>query len=273
MDPLLKWAGGKRWLVPQLVPEIVKAKPKRYIEPFLGAGAIALALPEHCLHGALLNDFSSPLVNFWRIIQKYPKVFAEATGKAFDEFKNEKEGYYCARDEFNRNPNATGVRQAALMFYLNKTCFNGLWRTNQKGEMNVPFGDNRSPSKCSEKNAVAFAEKISKVIFSCGPFESVMDHAGTGDLVFNDPPYHEGFVAYTEDGFSEDQQRLLAQKSREAVERGATVFSTNSDTPLIREIYAWALVEEISETRLVAAKAENRKSAPCLFITGLPKPA
>lgn len=271
MEPIIRWAGGKRWLVPQLVPEIVKAKPKRYFEPFLGAGAVALSLPEHCLHGAVLNDFSAPLVNFWRILQKYPKVFAEATGKVFDEFKNEKESYMRARAEFNVNPNATGIRQAALMYYLNKTCFNGLWRTNSKGEMNVPFGDNRSPSKLAEKIAVSCAEKIKDVTFLNESFETVIDRMDTGMLAFLDPPYHEGFVAYTHDGFSEDQQRLLAQKCKEAVDRGATIYLTNSDTPLIREIYSWALVEEISEARLVAAKAENRKSAPCLLVSGIPR--
>lgn len=265
-DPFLRWAGGKRWLIPTLIPKIIESNPKRYVEPFLGAGAIALALPTALLNGALLNDYSQPLINTWRAIQKHPKVFVTVLNKVFDEFGNTKEGYLRARDEFNGHANETGLRQAALMLYLNRTCFNGLWRTNSRGEMNTPFGDVKTQTRLTENDAIALEQQVKKSIFSCESFEVIIDKTREGDCIFSDPPYHDGYVGYVADGFSEDHQRLLATKLREARDRGVRSWSTNSDTPLIRELYQWATIESISEARSVAAKTENRKDAACLFI-------
>lgn len=268
MTPILRWAGAKRWLAEQLSSEILLHKPKVYHEPFLGAGAVALAigsaLPSQKM---VLADLNSPLMNLWSMVKKYPEAVAKAAKTCLDQYGNNQEGYIKARERFNAQPSKTGVDIAGLMIYLNTVCFNGLWRENKQGQMNVPFGRVKNPSTSSKEELMAFSKLLANTILMKLPFQGTIPLAKEGDCAYIDPPYDEGFVAYTSSGFTQGDQRELASMLKEAAEnRAVKVWATNSDTLLIREIYSWANIEEIDEPRAIAADKEKRQKAKCLLI-------
>ena len=222
LKPPLKWAGGKRWLVPRLRTLWRGYTRRRLVEPFCGGLAIALGLNPR---RALLNDVNPHPVNFYLHLQR--GLVARIT------MRNERELYYRHRDEFNRLVTGRGARTrkaAELFYYLNRTGFNGLCRFNRSGEFNVPFGRYRMIGYT--RNFMPYAEPLSRWSFTAGDFEAI--DLSPKDFVYADPPYDVQFRQYSSDGFEwEAQERLAAWLARHP----GPVVASNQATQRIRALY------------------------------------
>lgn len=224
LRPPLKWAGGKRWLVPHLKPLWQPHSHRRLVEPFCGGLAVTLSLrPTR----ALLNDANPHLVNFLRKLKEGFQVDA-----AFD-MRNDRDLYYAHRARFNRL--IAGVEwdsneAAALFYYLNRTGYNGLCRFNKKGEFNVPFG--RYKSIRYERDFTAYKDVLSGWEFTCGDFGEM--RTAEGDFIYADPPYDVQFTQYSKGGFGwEDQVRLAHWLAKHP----GPVVASNQATPRVIELY------------------------------------
>jgi len=265
IKPLWRYPGGKSWLAGPLSNEILACRPTRYIEPFLGAGAVALVLPAGL--PKVLSDLSRPLMNVWESIKTQPAALHAALLRLHATHGNTSEGFYEIRDRYNASGHF-GANAAAMMLYLNSISFNGLHRENASGQYNVPFGDVKKPRVLSlEELLLAQTHLRSAQLYCCG-YQEVLTEAGQGSAAFIDPPYWGGFDDYVAGGFSEDDQRELASQVQAAVGRGAKIWLTNSDTPLIREIYGWADIQPIAENRSIAADGDRRGGAGCVLVRG-----
>lgn len=238
--PFLKWAGGKS----QLVDELTRRAPERfgtYHEPFLGAGALFFRLKAlGRVKKARLTDINPELMNAWLALRDAPEnVVAEL--ERLQERTSEKDFYEIRALDPAR---LTGPERAARMIYLNKTCFNGLYRENRSGRFNVPFGRYEWPRVLDRENLLAASRALQsgRIELEQSPFSSVLRHAKEGDFVYLDPPYHplsqtSSFTAYSRGGFGEEGQRQLAQVFAQLAEGGVHVLLSNSSAPLIHELY------------------------------------
>ena len=264
-SPFLKWAGGKRWMIAaRLIP--MPLSFKRYIEPFLGGGAIFFSLkPKE----ALLSDINSDLINLYRAIQANPDEFEKIMKR--HQKRHNKDYYYRVRAEV---PEGLEER-AARTLYLNRTCWNGLYRVNLRGEFNVPIGT---------KNTVIFPGEdfgeISRILRSakirCSDFEKIVDAADKDDFVFIDPPYtvqhyENGFIKYNEHIFSWADQIRLRDSVRRAIVRGAFVVVTNADHESIRSLYSGICnYRQLSRYSVLAGDSNYRgRTTEAMFIGGL----
>ena len=261
VKPLLKWAGGKRWFVTShgnLLPK----RFNRYIEPFLGSGAVFFYLRPT---KAILGDSNSELIDTylaikqnWRLVYRYLKEHHRMHSREY---------YYRMR---SFKPISLASR-AARFIYLNRTCWNGLYRVNQAGDFNVPIGT---------KSSVIFEEdsfdKVSEslqgaTLHSCD-FEKLMDMAGEGDFVFADPPYtvrhnNNSFIKYNEKLFSWLDQERLATSLKRAKDRGAQILVTNACNQSVRELYeADFQTLAVSRNSLISSRVETRKKCEELVI-------
>ena len=220
--PPLKWAGGKRWLLPHLAPLFEPHKHRRYVEPFCGGLGAPLGLQPQT---ALLNDVNPHLINFYRQLQRGLEVTIE--------FYNDRDTFYQHRNRFNkliRSGEANTSEGAQHFYYLNRTCFNGLCRFNQNGEFNVPFGRYRNINY--EKDFSRYIRVLGKWFFTSGDLQDM--ELESDDFVYAYPPYDVEFTTYSAGGFSwEDQVRTAEWLSRIA---GPVVIS-NQATPRIVELY------------------------------------
>ncbi|KHK64251.1 DNA adenine methylase [Pseudomonas frederiksbergensis] len=231
VDPFLKWAGGKRWLV-KARPDIFPCVVNNYYEPFLGGGAVFFHIAPK---NSTLSDKNPALINLYLQIKEDWKTLKNELTK--HQLLHSKEYYYKIRSTTYQS----NEEQAAQFLYLNRTCFNGLFRVNLKGEFNVPIGTKSSvifPEEDFEK--IAQKLKNSKIITS--DFEEVIDKAMLNDLVFADPPYtvkhnNNGFVKYNESIFSWEDQERLARALLRAAKRGAHIISTNANHPSVKALY------------------------------------
>ena len=236
--PFVKWAGGKGSVVGAIAAELPDASQVvRYIEPFVGAGAfffwIRRNYPELL---CCIADNNEELMNaFLSIRDCVDQVIAKLQVHAM---MHTKDYYYAVRQ---KRPLATAER-AARFIYLNRTCYNGLYRVNQRGQFNVPMGRYENPRIVNEENLVAVSETLQGVSTLTTDFEETLADSGKGDLVYLDPPYHpmsstSNFTNYTVSGFGEAEQRRLARAFEKLCRQGATVVLSNSATPFIRTLY------------------------------------
>lgn len=255
--PVLKWAGGKGQLLPQLqrqLPETFVA----YHEPFVGGGALFFELSRQGLiSSAYLSDINSSLIDMYLALRDcVDEVIA-----VLQRHKHEEEYYYRIRAI---DPTELSLpERAARVIYLNKTCYNGLYRENRRGEFNVPFGRYRNPTICDEPNLRAASVALRGVDIRRRHFSTVLDHARPGDLVYFDPPYHPlsataNFTNYDRHGFGPDDQRQLRDVFATLSDKGVAAMLSNSDTLFIRELYAEFHVEQVLATRMVNSKAAGR---------------
>jgi DNA adenine methylase len=248
--PFLKWAGGKRWLVSEHA-SLFPSSYRTYFEPFLGSGASYFHLrPSQ----AVLSDANSDLINAYRVIRSDWKQVSDRLN--FHHKKHCKEHYYSIRSQSFDDP----IEKAAQLIYLNRTCWNGLYRVNLKGKFNVPIG--------TKTNVVLDTdnfEKISKLLQGASikneDFETVISLAGKGDFIFVDPPYtvrhnFNGFVKYNEKLFSWEDQVRLRDCVRGAIKRGAKVLLTNADHEDVRDLYS-GMGTMISLDRLSVISGSN----------------
>jgi DNA adenine methylase len=239
LQPFLKWAGGKR----QLVPEIRKYVPhkfKLYFEPFVGAGAVLFDLQPQA---ALINDANEELVNCYRVIKKDPEgLIAHAR-----QHRNTKEYFYSLRS-LDREPgfkSLSALERASRIIFLNKTCYNGLFRVNSQGQFNVPFGKYTNPVIVDEIviRAVSRFFNEARVEVSNEDFEVALSGAGRGDFVYLDPPYDplsdtSSFTGYNLNSFGRNEQQRLQRVCDDLTRRGCKVLLSNSATEFIRDLYS-----------------------------------
>lgn len=259
-EPFLKWAGGKRQLLPDLMHRIGRLGAfRRYHEPFVGGGALFFELFRRgaIKEPAYLSDNNPNLIVAYQGVKNETDAVIELLER--HRARHCKEYYYEMRAA---HPTSLAAK-AARIIYLNRTCFNGLFRENSKGEFNVPMGRYKAPRICDEPNLRAVAEALKKAHLDTRPFQSVLDLAKPGDFVYFDPPYHPvsdtaSFTAYQKGGFAEQDQRALAAVARELSTRGVCLLLSNSWTPLVRDLYADFAIEQVFARRSVNSRADKR---------------
>jgi len=259
--PFLKWVGGKGQILDDLLRRVALAEPfGRYHEPFVGGGALFFELARQRRLGrrkAHLSDNNRNLMDAYEGVQQD----ADGVIGLLEEHKrlHSKDYYYRTRASVPRSV----TERAARIIYLNKTCFNGLFRENSKGEFNVPMGRYKNPLICDEDNLRACAAALRKTRLETTHFETVLDRAKPGDLVYFDPPYvplskTASFTSYDKSGFGEDSQRLLARVFEALAVRGVKVLLSNSMTNLVEDLYEGYEVERVLAKRLVNSRADRR---------------
>ena len=260
--PFVKWAGGKRQLLTQ-IKERMPEKYNNYFEPFVGGGAVTFALlPEN----ALINDINKALINAYRQICNAPEVFLKAIKKLDNEmWEDGKEYYYFLREHYNDKLMKTefDVELAALFVFINKHCFNGLYRVNGKGLFNVPYNNSRRVS-VDENLIMEISEYLQSVKIMDGDLEVACKEAKGGDFVFIDSPYAPlnptSFESYTKEGFDIESHKRLAKLFDELTARGCYCMLTNHNTDLINELYGnkGYRIDIVSVKRMINSDASNR---------------
>lgn len=252
----LKWAGGKYSLVEPIRERLPEGR--RLVEPFVGAGSVFLNTD---FDEYLLNDINPDLINMYKILQQQSEQFIADAQIYFTEEYNTKETYYKIREKFNRTKNPY---QRSLMFlYMNRHGFNGLCRYNKSGGFNVPFGSYKKPY-FPLKELRFFAEKAKKATFICEPYADVYKQLRADDVVYCDPPYAPlsttaSFTSYASNGFTLDDQALLAKVSRETAQtRNIPVLISNHDIPLTRELYHGSTFDVVQVKRTISRNAAKR---------------
>ena len=262
--PFLKYAGGKTALLPKILP-LLPAKINTYYEPFVGGGAVFFALAaEKRFKRAVIGDVNDDLIETYFSIQhdldELVRRLKAHAGKHSEEY------FYKVRAQ-------KGVNIAARLIYLNRTCFNGLYRVNRKGEFNVPFGKYANPTICDEENLRAVSIALRRVGLLSGDFERSTMRAKRGDTVYFDSPYAplsetSNFTGYAKGGFGEADQTRLRDCFAELDARGVHVLLSNSDTPLVRKLYKGFKLEEVQAPRRVNSKGGKRGNVGELLISG-----
>jgi DNA adenine methylase len=273
-SPFVKWAGGKTRLLAQFEP-FFPTSFGRYIEPFVGGGAVFFHLfRQERLTGKeiVLVDSLEELINCYRVIQnRVDELIAEL--QRHEPHKHDEEYFYRVR-AWDREPGYAqrdDIERAARFLFLNRTCYNGLYRVNQSGEFNVPFGRYDNLTICAAGKLRAVSRALQRVTLLVGDFTRCLETAAPGDFVYLDPPYHPlsataNFTSYTSDDFGPEDQRRLADLFRELDRRGCQVMLSNSSTDLIREIYGGYVRVEVHASRVISSKADARGAIPELLV-------
>jgi len=297
VKPFLKWAGGKS----QLVEELKKRLPQPilrsktidvYVEPFVGGGAFFFYLKSnYVIKKAYLFDINKDLVIVYKVVQTSPQALVEQLYSIERRYfslpeDEQKKFYYEIRDLYNRqkkefdfsNFNKDWIVRAAYMIFLNKTCYNGLYRLNKNGEFNVPYGKYKNPKICDKENLFEASKALQNTEIVCADFEESKRYISKGTLVYLDPPYRplsktSNFTSYTEDGFSDEDQIRLAKYFREMNKRGAYILLSNSDPKnfdpkdsFFEKLYEGFIIERVPAKRFINSDAKGRGSIMELII-------
>ncbi len=276
VKPIVKWAGGKRQILKHLL-ERIPIEWDIYYEPFAGGLALLTALYTKGKIGkAVISDLNEELINLYVVIKERPQDLLKELRKKI--YHNDKETYLKLREEFNRirGNQSYDVRRAALFLYLNRHGYNGLWRVNSKGEFNVPFGRYKNPKMPDEKHIMKFHEMLKNITILNEDFEIAVRNINENDFVYFDPPYQPVsktayFTDYTSAGFDSKEQRRLAALCRKLDEKGVYFMVSNSDTPLIRELYEGFNIYVVEANRNINSKADRRKGITEVIITNYTK--
>lgn len=267
LKPIVKWAGGKTQLLSELIPRIPDYKGK-YIEPFFGGGALYFAL---CPENAIIADSNPELINAYRMIAEHVEDVIELLSG----YENTEEFFYKMRDIDWES--LSEIEAAARFIYLNKTCFNGLYRVNKYGHFNVPYGRYKKPNICDASTLRAASEVLKGATIVCGDFIDVLrEYAKPGDFVFLDPPYipvseYGDFKRYTKEQFRENDHRKLAEEVRRLQALGCYVILTNSNHPLVHELYKGFPIDIIQTKRAISSKGNSRTGEDAI-VTAFPQP-
>ncbi len=273
LKPILKWAGGKRQLVDVLV-ELIGEDYGRYVEPFLGGGALFFELQPF---NAVINDYNSELINVYKVIRDNPQELVNLLKK--HQRNNTKEYFYEVRG-YDRNnvlyEKMSEVEKAARTIYLNKTCYNGLYRVNSKGEFSTPYGRYKNPNIVEEKNIFTISDYFnkSKIKIICGDFTEALKYLRKKSLVYFDPPYvpndnSKSFDGYTDIGFSQEDQIRLKLECDKLTEKGIAFILSNSDVEFVRNLYIKYDQIDVEVRRSIGSKTNSRKIAKELIIHNL----
>ena len=255
--PFLKWAGGKR----QIVPAILERLPDRmntYYEPFLGGGAVFYALAARgAFKRAVICDRNRDLIDaYLGVRDEVEKVIAHLS-----RMRHDSETYYRIR---TRDPaKLTVIQRSARIIYLNRTCYNGLYRVNRAGRFNVPFGRYKNPRIVDRENLRAVSQTLQRARISSGDFETLVEKAEPGDVVYFDPPYSPvsntaSFTAYDSLPFGSEEQERLARVIRQLKKRDVYVLLSNSDVPFTRRLYRNFSRDTVQVHRRINSRADRR---------------
>ena len=264
--PFLKWAGGKRQLIQQL-DEYIPKEYNKYIEPFVGGGALLFyMLPQK----AIIIDDNEDLMNCYRIIKNNVSELLEL----LKEHVNEKTYFYKVRaldrDE-EKFATLSDVEKASRTIFLNRCCYNGLYRVNSKGQFNAPFGRYKNPKFCDEKNLNAVNITLQNVEIYKDTFDKCLELAEKDDLIYFDPPYHPisstaYFTGYTKENFGREAQRKLFKTFKKLDDMGCKVMLSNSHNDFIKKLYKDYNINIIYAKRAINSKASKRGKIKELLI-------
>jgi DNA adenine methylase len=259
LKPFLKWAGGKRQLLSE-IRQYVPSDFNVFYEPFVGAGAVLFDLQPN---RAVINDINTELVNAYRVIKdNVDELIGTLSGH-----KNDEEYYYAIRN-IDRSPEYkswSNVERTSRLIFINKTCFNGLFRTNSRGQWNVPFGRYTNPRVLNEEGLKAISRYMNEnnITMLNTDFEDALTTAGKRDFVYLDPPYDpisvtSSFTSYHMGGFDRDEQKRLKETVDDLTRRGCLVMLSNSNTEYVRELYKEYNVVTTTATRAINSNASKR---------------
>jgi DNA adenine methylase len=262
--PIIKWAGGKAQLLPTLhrfLPRMDRVR--RYFEPFLGGAAMFFSLQHP---HSYLSDTNAELINLYEVVRDHTTELIAALRRHV----YARDHYFAVRaqDPTTLSP----IERSARLIYLNKTCFNGLYRVNRHGQFNVPLGRYTHPTICDAPNLEAATRALRPATLILGEYGTVLRDAGPGDFVYFDPPYHPlsptaTFTSYTDRSFDANEQVRLAQAFRGLHAAGCYLMQSNSDTPLIHELYAGFRIARITAKRAINSRVDRRGPISELVIT------
>lgn len=261
LTPILKWVGGKRQLLSEICPLIPK-KITTYVEPFVGGGAVLFELqPKR----AIINDFNKELINTYKVVKEDPHKLLEFL-ETHD--KNNCEDYYYEIRSLDRSDDfekMSNIEKAARIIYLNKTCFNGLYRVNQAGQFNSPYGRYKNPNIINRPAVLAMSNYFNNndIKIMQGDYREVLKDLTKGTFVYFDPPYlpistSSSFTGYTEGGFDEKEQIELKKECDKLSAKGIKFMLSNSDHPTIRELYKNYNITTVQARRAINSKGNKR---------------
>lgn len=288
--PFVKWAGGKGQLIDTIrmfYPKELGVTIKKYCEPMVGAGAVMFdILNNYELDEIMINDSNVELMNAYIVIRDNVSELIELLKQFENEHlkKNDdirKDYYYCQRNTYNitkKNANGNNVLLAALFIYLNKTCFNGLYRVNRNGEYNVPMGSYKNPTICDVENLILVSNKLKTVKITFGDYKQTEEFIDENTFVYFDPPYRPlsktaEFTSYTEAEFNDESQIELAEYIKKLSGKGAKVLASNSDPKntnpednFFDDLYKPLNIRRVNAKRSINSKGNNRGNVSELLI-------
>lgn len=288
--PFLKWAGGKTQLINDIersLPEKITNSKFTYIEPFVGSGALLFWMLNNFpkLEKAVINDINEDLINTYKIIASKPKELISILKTFQDEYhsleidqEKKKQYYYEKREEYNLRKKEKSC-QAALFIFLNRTCFNGLYRVNKNNGYNVPMGSYKKPTICDEKNILAVSNVLQKVEILCGDYEKTLEKVNKNSFFYFDPPYKplnetSSFNSYAKDEFNDEEQIRLANFCTKLEKQGHKWMLSNSDVKgknpndnFFDDIYSKYFISRVQAKRSINANPEKRGVLNELLIT------
>ena len=290
--PFVKWAGGKGSLISQLnnfYPyELKNGIIERYIEPFVGGGAVLIdILQKYDVQEAYAFDINIDLINSYNVIKNNVEDLITNLKQMETEYlqleqEERKNYFYNKRDEYNNytlKENEQNIQRAAQFIYLNRTCFNGLYRVNKAGKFNVPMGSHKNPTICDEENLRNLSKLIQNVQFQYGDYKRSMEYVTENTFVYFDPPYRplnvtSGFTSYTKEDFNDENQKELAEFYRELNEQNAKLMlsnsnpkNTNKEDTFFDNLYQGFNIDEIYASRMINANSKGRGKISEILVT------
>lgn len=269
--PFLKWAGGKSQLLGDILP-VLPARIRTYYEPFIGGGAVFFALANaRRFERAVIADRNPALIEVYKCVRDEVAGVIRALTR-HQAHATDGDYYYRIRAEGTQDLSA--VERAARIIFLNKTCYNGLYRVNRRGEFNVPFGRYARPRVLNEEALESASAALQDVEIAESDFEMVAHRAVRGDAVYFDPPYHPvsataSFTAYSSVAFGVPEHERLARAYRSCVRRGVSAVLSNSDCDLTRELYAGLDVRTVAASRAINSVAQKRGRVSEILVVGV----
>lgn len=288
--PFIKWAGGKTQLLTEIdneIPNFIKKNQFTYIEPFVGAGAVFFWIIQKYpnINKAVINDINPDLMNTYQIIKENVeeliqllKIWENEFHSLENNINEKKEYYYSKRKLFNKRQ-SDNITQAALFIFLNRTCYNGLYRVNSKNEFNVPIGSYKKPMICDEENLLTVSEVLQNVTILCGDFEKTLEYSENNTLFYLDPPYKpisdtSSFNSYTNKDFDDVEQIRLAKFCEKIDSLGYKWILSNSDVKgknpndnFFDELYGKFIIKRVLAKRNINANPNKRGELTELLIT------
>lgn len=277
LAPFLKWAGGKTSLLPHLLPH-VPPHLTDYREPFLGGGALFLRIcARSTSFNAHLSDTNEELISTYRVIKESPEELIRLLSIFQREYDlaTDKSAYFYGKREWRSDDR---IESAARLIFLNKTCYNGLYRVNSKGEFNVPFGRYKNPTILNSEGirVVSHVLENTRAELRSIDYKDALVSCGRSDFIYLDPPYQppsktSNFTGYTSGGFSEKDHQELAGEFGKLVDRGCTVLLSNSDTAMTRDLYRDFEIKKVTVNRPINSVGTGRKGYKELIVLGRPR--
>lgn len=274
ISPIVKWVGGKRQLLVDIMPMINK-KCSTYVEPFIGGGAVFFELQPK---KAIINDYNAELINVYTTVRDFPE---ELIKKLEEHDSNNSEDYYYDMRALDRNTEYAGmscVDKAARILYLNKTCYNGLYRVNSSGQFNSPYGKYKNPNIINATTVRAMSKYLQnpKIVIKQGDYREALKGLRKGAFVYLDPPYmpistSSSFTGYTENGFSYEHQVELKRECDKLKEKGIAFVQSNSDCKEIRDLYIGYNIKTVQAKRSINSDANKRGEISEVLIYYVPE--